>query len=223
MLPKNERGLYFCFWFTVLCQITLSQSPFLPQREQVATDWSLLPCYVKSLYVAITASFLFYDQLKSVQNSTSPHTWNSMALCDGDWNLAGAFPHLQSVFFFCLNVLHSMKSNLSFEVSQAYLEEWLNLGQVESNVKQWRRKKITNPWQGRPQTFQIKPVIFIGSSVSSKLGAQQVVSLSPHFPWWLPFSSVAPSSCATDRMASESSKRSQLTERESPDQWILLI
>lgn len=65
------------------------------------------------------------------------------------------------------------------------------------NVKKWRRRKITNSWWGRPQTFQIKPVIFIGHSVSSKLSAPQAVSLSPHFSWCLPFSFVAPSSRAT--------------------------
>lgn len=67
------------------------------------------------------------------------------------------------------------------------------------NVKQWRRRKITNLWRGRPRTFQIKPVIFIGGSVSSKLGAQQAVSLSPHFPWWLPFCPVARSPHAIDK------------------------
>lgn len=65
------------------------------------------------------------------------------------------------------------------------------------NVKEWRRRKITNSWWGRPQTFQIKPVIFTGSPESSKLSAQQAIPLSPHFSWCLPFSLVAASSRAT--------------------------
>lgn len=55
------------------------------------------------------------------------------------------------------------------------------------NAKEWRRRKITNSWWGRPQTFQIKPVIFVGGPVSSKLNAQQAVSLCPHFLMVLAF------------------------------------
>lgn len=91
------------------------------------------------------------------------------------------------------------------------------------NVKEWRRRKITNSWWGRPQTFQIKPVIFIGSSVSSKLSAQRAVSLSPHFSWVCLSLLLHPAHVPQARLASKSSKRSQLAAYECSDLWILLM